>query len=185
MKLMLFIIFSFSFIFANDKLNFDNIDISKYSDFKIEINVSEKKLNFFAINENLEKELINTFIVGTPKVGLPYPKEEGYIIKVELDPWWYPTEKTKAEFRKRNIFLSDAIAPGDKNNYMGPFKIILSNYTKERGTIYRIHGNIDPNTIGKRSSGGCIRMYNDEGLKFSNFIQKVLKNGKKVKVLYI
>jgi lipoprotein-anchoring transpeptidase ErfK/SrfK len=52
---------------------------------------------------------------------------------------------------------------------MGKFKISLSHRTK-KGAIYRIHGANNPGRVGRRVTGGCFAMYNDEGLELARTI---------------
>lgn len=176
---LLFIIFNY--IYAEDLFVYNKV----YSKYKIEVLVQNCIMNFYGIDEYSKEILIASYIVATPKTTEVYPKEVGKILSVDLNPWWYPTERTKNEFLKKGIYLPDAVSPGDKNNYMGEFKIILSNYTKERGNVYRIHGNLDESSIGKRSSGGCIRMKNSEGKQFAIFVKEILEKGSEISVIYI
>lgn len=176
-KIAILLILLFSTLYGED-IEFNN--------YKIEISVKKCEMYFYGIDENKEKTLIQTYKVATPKKTEIYPKNEGKILKVDLNPWWYPTEITKAEFKKKKkINLADAIPPGDKNNYMGTFKIHLSMCTKEKGCVYRIHGNVDESSIGKRSSGGCIRMYNEEGKDFAQEVKIILDEGKDIFVQYM
>jgi len=109
------------------------------------------------------REIEREYAVATVKRGLETPLGEGRVTGVDLDPWWYPTARTRAFFRERkNVHLPEAVPPDDPRNFMGSFKIRLSHATS-RGTIYRIHGNNDPALIGARATGGCIRMDNAEG----------------------
>ncbi|MDQ1433112.1 MAG: L,D-transpeptidase YnhG [Patescibacteria group bacterium] len=192
-KLLIIGLIIFGQLFANEDVNITNNSqtsiIEENNDFqsyKIEVIVKKKIMTFYGIDDNRNIIPIKQFIVATPKTTIEYPKELGRVVKVDLDPWWYPTDKTIEEFKKhKNICLPSAVPPGDKQNYMGSFKIILSNSTKERGSVYRIHGNIDPKSIGKRSSGGCVRMHNEEGREFAILVKNILEQGKQVTMLYI
>ena len=53
---------------------------------------------------------------------------------------------------------------------MGPFKISLSHRTW-KGAIYRIHGNNNPKRVGRRVTGGCFVMGNEEGLALAHRIR--------------
>lgn len=172
-------------IIADIQQDLKNIDIKKYDSFDIKVMVVERKMYFYGLN-NGQNELLHTYVIGSPKIGVNYPKTPCKLLKVELNPWWHPTKKTIDEFRiKKNIILENAIPPGHKLNYMGNFKIIISDPSGKRWSIYRIHGNIDKESIGKRSSGGCVRMYNDEGKEFAIFVRDILKQGKQISILYI
>lgn len=69
--------------------------------------------------------------------------------KVE-GPSWRPTPSMKA----RNPEWPDFIGPGP-DNPMGTHALHLS------WTYYRIHGTHDTRKIGRRSSNGCIGLYNE------------------------
>lgn len=68
--------------------------------------------------------------------------------KVEL-PTWRPTPSMKRE----NPDWPDAIPPGPANP-LGTHALHLT------WTYYRIHGTHDPRKIGRRSSSGCVGLYN-------------------------
>ena len=69
--------------------------------------------------------------------------------KVE-GPDWRPTPSMK----KRNPEWPDYVPPGP-NNPLGTHALYLS------WTYYRIHGTHDTRKIGRRSSNGCIGLYNE------------------------
>ncbi|WP_380056010.1 L,D-transpeptidase [Falsihalocynthiibacter sp. SS001] len=71
------------------------------------------------------------------------------IRKVE-GPSWAPTPSMK----RRNPEWPDFIGPGP-DNPMGTHALYLS------WTYYRIHGTQDTRKIGRRSSNGCIGLYNE------------------------
>jgi lipoprotein-anchoring transpeptidase ErfK/SrfK len=168
------------------ELQIPQITPKNFKSYKIEVLVEKRIMKFYGLDENKNLVSIKQFVVATPKTTIKYPSGIGHVVKVELDPWWYPTAKTRDYFKKhKNIHLPNAVCPGDKQNYMGPFKITLSNSTKERGSVYRIHGNVDDSTIGKRASGGCVRMHNGEGKEFAILVRDILKQGKQISVLYI
>lgn len=147
--------------------------------YDIVVDVKQCKMKFFD-----NEKLIREYTVATIKPGLPIP-QDGYITKVELSPTWYPTEKTIDYFKThKGITLPKSVPAGHPQNYMGPFKITMTNSTESRGSVYRIHGNIDESLIGTRASGGCIRMHNDEGVEFAKEIKTLLNNGEKIRVQY-
>lgn len=69
--------------------------------------------------------------------------------KVE-GPTWRPTPSMK----KRNPEWPDVVEPGP-DNPLGTHALYLS------WTYYRIHGTHDTRKIGRRSSNGCIGLYNE------------------------
>jgi L,D-transpeptidase ErfK/SrfK len=66
-------------------------------------------------------------------------------------PPWRPTPS----MRERNPEWPEFVAGGDPNNPLGPFALYLS------WQYYRIHGTHDTRKIGRRSSNGCIGLYNE------------------------
>ncbi|NOU75677.1 L,D-transpeptidase family protein [Paenibacillus sp. LMG 31458] len=49
----------------------------------------------------------------------------------------------------------------------GPFGVLWMGLSKPH---YGIHGTNDPSSVGKRTSHGCIRMYNDDVLELSALV---------------
>ncbi|MBV0892477.1 L,D-transpeptidase [Paracoccus sp. Z118] len=72
------------------------------------------------------------------------------IIKKVEGPSWSPTP----EMKKRNPDWPDFVGPGP-DNPMGTHALWLS------WTYYRIHGTHDTRKIGRKSSNGCIGLYNE------------------------
>lgn len=50
--------------------------------------------------------------------------------------------------------------PGGIDNPLGPRALYL--YEGSRDTMYRIHGTMDPSSVGKATSAGCIRLFNQD-----------------------
>ena len=73
------------------------------------------------------------------------------VVKKVEGPSWAPTP----EMKKRNPEWPDFIGPGPENP-LGSHALYLS------WTFYRIHGTHDTRKIGRRSSNGCIGLYNDQ-----------------------
>lgn len=71
------------------------------------------------------------------------------IVRKVVGPEWRPTPEMKI----RNPEWPDYIGPGP-NNPLGSHALYLS------WTYYRIHGTHDTRKIGRRSSNGCIGLYN-------------------------
>lgn len=66
-------------------------------------------------------------------------------------PTWRPTPS----MIERNPEWPAVVEGGDPNNPLGPLALYLS------WTYYRIHGTHDTRKIGRRSSNGCIGLYNE------------------------
>ncbi len=149
-------------------------------EYYIKVSLSKCRLWLYGLDNGSpdRKKLEREYVVATGKRGIPLPLGSGVITRIEMDPWWYPTAYTRWYFANRKgINLPSAVPPGHRLNYMGAFKIFLSHSTW-KGRVYRIHGNNDPKQIGKRVTGGCIRMHNDEGV----LLAKALKPGTRVDI---
>ena len=72
------------------------------------------------------------------------------IIRKVVGPSWSPTENMK----KRNPEWPDYVPPGPENP-LGTHALYLS------WQYYRIHGTHDTRKIGRRSSSGCVGLYNE------------------------
>ncbi len=68
-----------------------------------------------------------------------------------VNPTWRPTPS----MRERNPEWPEVVEGGDPNNPLGPLALYLS------WPYYRIHGTHDTRKIGRRSSNGCIGLYNE------------------------
>ncbi|MDD2731117.1 MAG: L,D-transpeptidase [Candidatus Portnoybacteria bacterium] len=132
-------------------------------EYSIEVSVSRCRLYLYDISAG-GKRLVKEYAAATAKKGLGvYPSGNGYVTKIEFQPAWLPTAYSRWYFKTaKNIDLPAFIPPGHPQNYMGSFKIHLSHQTS-KGSVYRIHGNNDSSLIGKRVTGGCIRLHNGEG----------------------
>ena len=73
------------------------------------------------------------------------------VIQKVVAPTWRPTPS----MRERNPDWPEVIEGGDPGNPLGPLALYLS------WTYYRIHGTHDTRKIGRRSSNGCIGLYNE------------------------
>ena len=79
-------------------------------------------------------------------------------------PDWYPPKEMIArqpELRRQMNELEDGLGmPGGLRNPLGSRAMYLWQGNKD--TLYRIHGTVEPWTIGKSVSSGCIRMINQD-----------------------
>ena len=73
-------------------------------------------------------------------------------------PTWTPPAEMVA--RDANAAKWAAGMPGGPDNPLGPRAMYL--YAGDNDTIYRIHGTVEPWTIGLDVSSGCIRLNNDD-----------------------
>lgn len=98
--------------------------------------------------------------VGVGKAGLEFTGTAVIAVKKEW-PTWRPTEEmiardpaTYAKFRGNNY-----VQPGGGDNPLGSRALYL--FQNGKDTYFRIHGTIQPQSIGRSVSNGCIRMINE------------------------
>ena len=73
------------------------------------------------------------------------------VVEKRVNPIWAPT----SAMRERNPEWPALVAGGDPGNPLGTRALYLS------WQYYRIHGTHDTRKIGRRSSNGCIGLYNE------------------------
>lgn len=73
------------------------------------------------------------------------------VVQKVVNPTWRPT----AAMKQRYPDWPDVVEGGAKDNPLGTRALYLS------WTYYRIHGTHDTRKIGRRSSNGCIGLYNE------------------------
>ena len=110
------------------------------------VDITSRALHFWNEDQSVYK-LYPTSVPLTPDLTRLGRTE---IIKKVVGPDWRPTP----EMKKRNPEWPDVIGPGP-DNPMGPYAMWLS------WQYYRIHGTHDTRKIGRRSSNGCIGLYNE------------------------
>ena len=98
--------------------------------------------------------------VGVGKAGLEFTGTATIDVKKEW-PTWRPTPemierdpKTYGKFKD-----NDYVQPGGDDNPLGARALYL--FQNGRDTFFRIHGTIQPSSIGQSVSNGCIRMINE------------------------
>lgn len=73
------------------------------------------------------------------------------VVQKVVNPTWRPTPSMK----ERNPEWPDVVEGGSPENPLGTRALYLS------WTYYRIHGTHDTRKIGRRSSNGCVGLYNE------------------------
>ena len=73
------------------------------------------------------------------------------VVQKVVNPTWRPTPS----MRKSDPSWPEVVEGGSPNNPLGPRALYLS------WTYYRIHGTHDTRKIGRRSSNGCVGLYNE------------------------
>jgi L,D-transpeptidase ErfK/SrfK len=144
-------------------------------DYLIKVKFSEFRL--ILINTD-GKEMVS-FPVALPK-KMPKLPIEGWVVRIEKDPWWYPTEETRVAYlTDKGITLPKAIPPRHSRNAMGKVKIWINFITPGVHPAIRIHGTNDPSSIGRKITRDCIRLHNRDALTLVKIIQ-----GKLTKVIF-
>ncbi len=77
----------------------------------------------------------------------------------EAWPYWAPTRNMIRTMPETYASLAGGL-PGGLVNPLGARALYL--YRGGRDTMYRIHGTMDPASIGKATTAGCIRVFNQD-----------------------
>ncbi len=77
----------------------------------------------------------------------------------QMAPKWFPPPEMVARQPELAKYQAEGMS-GGQGNPLGEAALYLYN-DKGKDTLYRIHGTIEPNSIGHNVSSGCIRMLNE------------------------
>jgi len=110
------------------------------------VDTTSRALHFWSEDRSIYK-LYPTSVPLTPDLTRLGRTE---IIRKVIGPDWRPTP----EMKKRNPEWPDYIPPGP-DNPLGTHAMHLS------WQYYRVHGTHDTRKIGRRSSNGCVGLYNE------------------------
>lgn len=103
--------------------------------------VVDKAQNILTLKS--DGEIFKTYRVSTGKRESPTPAGAFKVVNKIVDPPWYPP-------------AGKVIPPGDPKNVLGTRWLGISKPS------YGIHGTIDPGSIGKSVTEGCVRMKNSD-----------------------
>ncbi|MBT2131836.1 L,D-transpeptidase family protein [Aliiroseovarius lamellibrachiae] len=109
------------------------------------VDISSRALHYWSEDQSVYK----LFPSSVPLTADLTRKGRTSIVRKVEGPSWRPTPSMK----KRNPEWPDFIGPGPENP-LGTHALYLG------WTYYRIHGTHDTRKIGRRSSNGCIGLYN-------------------------
>ena len=112
--------------------------------------------------------------IAVGKAGLGYSGTATIQRKAHW-PSWTPTANMIRTEPELYAQFSGGVA-GGPSNPLGSRALYL--YEGGRDTMYRIHGTMDPSSIGKATSAGCIRLFNQDVMDLYDRIP----NGTVVKV---
>jgi L,D-transpeptidase ErfK/SrfK len=108
--------------------------------------VQSRALHFWSADESVYK----LYPTSVPETDELTRRGRTEVIRKVEGPSWAPTP----EMKQRNPEWPDFIGPGPENP-LGTHALYLS------WQYYRIHGTQDTRKIGRRSSNGCIGLYNE------------------------
>ncbi len=110
------------------------------------VDITSRALHFWSEDESVYK----LFPSSVPLTEDLTRRGRTKITRKVVGPSWRPTPA----MRKRNPEWPDFVEPGPTNP-LGTHALYLS------WTYYRIHGTHDTRKIGRRSSNGCVGLYNE------------------------
>jgi lipoprotein-anchoring transpeptidase ErfK/SrfK len=128
--------------------------------------------------------LVREYGAGTALRGVPHPTGAGAVQAVYFKPSWHPMPGTHKYYReKKNITLPATVPYGHPEHMLGEFKMVLTHRSSVYGPgAYSIHGCKNEQTIGRRVSGGCVRMKNAEGVELAQLVQNEMRENRTVRV---
>lgn len=119
------------------------------------INLPEMRMYYYPPGSRM----VLTYPIGIGKMGKTIPITEAVITRKIEKPTWVPPEDIREFNLQQGIVLPQVMPPGP-DNPLGPYAIYMSIPT------YLIHSTIFPESVGKRASFGCIRMYESDIKEF-------------------
>jgi lipoprotein-anchoring transpeptidase ErfK/SrfK len=107
------------------------------------------------------------YAIAVGREGLAF-KGDAKIGRKQEWPSWQPTRNM---IRSRPDLYADFASglPGGLENPLGARALYL--YRGSRDTLFRIHGTIDPASIGRATSAGCIRLFNQDAIHLFDQIE--------------
>lgn len=125
----------------------------------IVINLAELRLYYYPKHE----KVVYTYPIGIGIRDWTVPLGAMKIIEKKKDPTWYVPDSVYKELHAKGFDVPHQIPPGP-DNPLGGYMLRLSQRT------FLIHGVVDPTTVGRRSSSGCIRMYPEDIVQVFNMV---------------
>lgn len=117
----------------------------------IVINLPEMRMYYYVDGTNK----VFTYPIGIGKIGKTIPITQTSITRKTKNPVWIPPDDIR-EFNLQQGIVLPRIMPAGPDNPLGPYAIYM------RVPTYLIHSTIFPESVGKRASFGCIRMYESD-----------------------
>jgi lipoprotein-anchoring transpeptidase ErfK/SrfK len=107
--------------------------------------------------------------VGVGRQGFAWSGAATINSKQEWPDWYPPKEMIDRQpsIRRQVTQLQSGLGvPGGSRNPLGARALYL--WQNNKDTLYRIHGTLEPQTIGQSVSSGCIRMINQDVIYLYN-----------------
>jgi L,D-transpeptidase ErfK/SrfK len=117
----------------------------------IVINLPEMRLYYMS----KDGKTVYIYPVGIGKINWGTPTGEMTIVNKEKNPSWV-IPKTILKYRADHGEILPGVIPPGPENPLGDYAMRLSSWD------YLIHGTNLPAGVGRRSSAGCIRLYNPD-----------------------
>ena len=111
------------------------------------VDITSRALHYWSEDQSIYR----LFPTSVPLSDELTRKGRTEIVQKVVNPPWRPTPSMK----ERNPEWPDVVEGGAPDNPLGTRALYLS------WTYYRIHGTHDTRKIGRRSSNGCIGLYNE------------------------
>ena len=115
----------------------------------IVVNLPEMRIYYYHAGK------VFTYPVGIGKIGKTIPIANTTVTRKVKDPIWIPPQDIR-EFNLEQGVVLPKIMPAGPNNPLGPYAIYMGIPT------YLIHSTIFPESVGKRASFGCLRMFESD-----------------------
>ncbi len=115
----------------------------------IVINLPEMRMYYYTGNEVL------TYPIGIGKRDKTIPVTKAAVTYKKTNPFWYPPQDIREFNLKQGVILPRVLPPGP-DNPLGTYAIYMTVPT------FLIHSTIFPESVGRRASFGCIRMYEND-----------------------
>jgi L,D-transpeptidase ErfK/SrfK len=115
------------------------------------VNLPEMRMYYFIPGTNK----VATYPIGIGRIGKTIPLATAIITKKTENPSWVPTPDIR-EFNLTQGVVIPQIMPPGPDNPLGTYAIYMSVPT------FLIHSTIFPESVGKRASFGCVRMFQDD-----------------------
>ncbi len=103
--------------------------------------------------------------VGVGREGFAWSGSATINSKQEWPDWYPPIEmiERQPDLKKSVTKLQSGVGvPGGPHNPLGARAMYL--WQNNKDTLFRIHGTLEPGSIGKSVSSGCIRMVNQDAI---------------------